>query len=100
MFSDTQLRSINPKRFKIITANSRNVMIQSKNTGHYWQIHTTQEPDKCSCVVFHKHKRNDPYHCHCKADNLYHAIAKIRSHDKWQLNGRNKRRKDNNDDDQ
>ena len=90
MFTETQLKSINPKRYKIITANARNVMIRSKKTGHYWQIHTSQEQDKRSCVVFHKHRNGDPYHCHCKADNLYHALAKIKSHDKWQLKGRPK----------
>lgn len=88
MFTQTQIDSINPKRFKVITANSQNILMQSKSTGHYWQIHSSADPDKRACVVFHKHRKNDPYHCHCKADNLYHAIAKIRSHDKWQMKGR------------
>ena len=97
MFSETQINGINPKRFKIITANSCNIMLQSKRTGHFWQIRSSPEPEKRSCVVFHKHRRNDPYHCHCKADNLYHALAKIRSHDAWQLKGRKKARKKDED---
>ena len=94
MFSEEELKKISRRKWKVYTANSGNVMLQSRSTGHYWQIHTAIGNKDPSCLIFHKHKKNHYYHCHCRANNLYHALAIIYLHDKWQLKGRPKVKKE------
>ena len=64
------------------------VTIQSRNTGHYWYLHSTDVPGDTACIIFHKHRYSHPYHQHGRGNSLRQAIRSIQSHDRWQMNGR------------
>ena len=88
MFTEEELQSIDTKYFMMITMDPYDVTIQSRNTGHYWYLHNTGYPTDGSCIIFHKHKFSHPYHQHGRANTLRQAVKSIKSHDKWQMNGR------------
>lgn len=88
MFDTKQFEKINPQYFNIIMLGEHDVTVQSKNTGHYWYLHSTDYPAEGNCVIFHKHKASHPYHNHGKSSSLEKAIRSIISHDEFQLNGR------------
>lgn len=76
--------------FEIIYMDDRDVTIMSRNTRHMWYIHNPEYPLPGSCIIFHKHKVSHPYHQHGRSNTLRQAVRSIKSHDKWQLGGRNK----------
>lgn len=88
MFDSQQLSNLDGVYINIILADDRDVTIQSRNTGHYWYLHNTGYPTDGSCIIFHKHKFSHPYHQHGRANTLRQAVKSIKSHDKWQMNGR------------
>lgn len=88
MFSQEELNSVDPKYFNIILLDPYDVSIQSRNTGHYWSLHSTGVPGANACLVYHKHKFSHPYHQHGHGNSLRQAIRSIKSHDRWQMNGR------------
>ena len=85
MFSNEELRCLDPNYFSIITTDAYDVTIMSRNTGHYWYLHN---PEQGMVIIFHKHKASHPYHQHGKANTLRQAVQSIRRHDRWQMNGR------------
>lgn len=85
MFDKEQLKTIDPEYFNIITMDDYDVTIQSRNTGHYWYLHSTDVPGDMACIIFHKHKCSHPYHQHGYGNSLRQAIQSIKSHDTWQL---------------
>ena len=87
MFSNEDLKCLDPKYFQIIYVNEYDVTVMSRNTGHYWYLHNPEYTEKETVIIFHKHKASHPYHQHGRA-NLRKAIRSIRGHDKWQVNGR------------
>jgi len=93
MFNQEHLDKIDRNYFNVIMADDMDVTIQSKNTGHYWYLHCAGYPTEEALVIFHKHQFQQPYHQHGRGNSLRQAIISIQSHDKWQLNGRNKERK-------
>ena len=40
MFSNEDLQYLDPKYFSIITTDAYDVTIMSRNTGHYWYLHS------------------------------------------------------------
>lgn len=88
MFKMEDLKKIDYEYFYVVVADDRDVTLQSKNTGHYWYLHCTEYPMESSCVIFHKHKFEHPYHKHGGAMSLGQAIRGIKKHDKWQMRGR------------
>ena len=44
MFSQEELKSVDSRYFKIITVDDYDVTIQSRNTGHYWYLHSIDVP--------------------------------------------------------
>lgn len=56
MFTAEELQAIDARYFAIIVANPYDVTIQSRNTGHYWYLHSTEYPDDGCCIIFHKHR--------------------------------------------
>ena len=56
MFTEEELQSIDTKYFMMITVDPYDVTIQSRNTGHYWYLHSTGYPTEGSCIIFHKHR--------------------------------------------
>lgn len=80
MFDEKQLAGLDHIYFNVILADDRDVTIQSKNTGHYWYLHNTGYPIEGSCIIFHKHSFNHPYHQHGRARSLRQAIRSIQGH--------------------
>lgn len=88
MFKENDLRKLDADYFSIIVADDRDVTVMSNNTGHYWYLHCTEYPAEESCIIFHKHKYEHPYHRHGRARTLRQAVKSIQGHDRWQLGGR------------
>ena len=88
MFSNEDLKCLDPEYFSIITTDAYDVTIMSRNTGHYWYLHNPEYPEQGTVIIFHKHKASHPYHQHGRADTLRQAVRGIRKHDRWQMNGR------------
>lgn len=88
MFDTDQLTAIDADYFNVITVDEYDVTLQSRNTGHYWYLHCTGVSGDTACIIFHKHKYSHPYHQHGHGNSLRQAIRSIKSHDRWQMNGR------------
>ena len=59
-----------------------------RNTGHFWYLHNPEYPEKGTIILFHKHKADDKYHLHSRGNSLGQVVRSIKSHDRFQLNGR------------
>ena len=94
MFRSEQLAMVDSGYFNIIMKNEKDVTIQSRNTGHYWYLHCTDQPIKGACIIFHKHKFTHPYHQHGKENSLKQAIKNIERHDRWYLKYKQKQNKE------
>ena len=88
VFRSENLEKIDRKYFNIILMNEWDVTIQSRNTGHYWYLHCAEYPTEEALVIFHKHRFQDGYHQHGRANTLRQAVRNIQKHDEFQLNGR------------
>lgn len=89
MFSTEDMKCLDPEYFVILVADPYDVSIMSKNTGHYWYLHNPEYPEEGTTIIFHRHHGGSmPYHLHGRANNLRRAVRSIRSHDRWQMNGR------------
>ena len=64
MFEQKSLNKIDGDYFNIIIADSQDVTIQSRNTGHYWYLHCSGNPTEEALVIFQKHRFKDGYHQH------------------------------------
>lgn len=87
MFDADDLAYLAPKYFTIIYTDVYDVAIRSKNTGHYWSLHSPAYSEKGFVAIFHSHHA-EPYHAHGWASSLRQAVRSIRSHDRWQIEGR------------
>lgn len=88
MFEQKSLDRIDGDYFNIIIADSQDVTIQSRNTGHYWYLHCSEYPTEEALIISHKHRFEDGYHKHGHARSLRQAIKSIVKHDDYQLNVR------------
>lgn len=71
MFSNDDLKCLDPKYFSIITTDVYDATSMSKNTEHYWYLHN---PERGTVIIFHKHKASHPYHQHGRANTLQQAV--------------------------
>ena len=88
MFRAEEIGRLDRSYFNIILAEEYDVTIQSKNTGHIWYIHNPEYPGEGECIIFHKHNAFQPYHRHGRAGSLRQAVRNIKSHDVFEMNGR------------
>lgn len=88
MFTQKDLSQLDRDYFNIRFAGCYNVVVQSKNTKHIWSIGHEEIGRIKHCTIYHKHNDYDPYHIQGNAQNMECAIAKIKSHDAFQLSGR------------
>ncbi|MDO5390161.1 MAG: hypothetical protein Q4F24_03585 [Eubacteriales bacterium] len=70
MFDSEQLKWVDSVYFNITMADDTDVTIKSRNTGHYWYLHCTEDPTEGACVIFHKHRFSHPYHKHGRGNSL------------------------------
>lgn len=75
MFEQKSLDRIDGDYFNIIIADSQDVTIQSRNTGHYWYLHCAGYPTEEALVIFHKHRFKDGYHQHGHARSLRQELG-------------------------
>lgn len=87
MFEMKDLESLDSEYFTIIYRDVFDVTIRSKNTGHYWNLHSPDLSMNDKVIIFHSH-RAEPYHLHGSTHTLRQAIRSIKRHDRWQMNGR------------
>lgn len=86
MFTKTDVASIEKSYFNTIFAGCFVIVLQSKNTNHFWVLQSGSEYS--SVNILHKHNKKDIYHQHGRAKNLTIAIKDIKKHDVFQLNNR------------
>ncbi|MBQ9989962.1 MAG: hypothetical protein IJP31_03335 [Lachnospiraceae bacterium] len=53
MFDANELETLDAKYFTIIYRDPYDVTIRSKNTGHYWSLHSPDCPENNIVVIFH-----------------------------------------------
>lgn len=87
MFDAKELESLDATYFTVLYKDPFDVTIRSKNTGHFWSLHSPDCPDNNVVIIFHSHHA-EPYHMHGRTRTLRQAVRSIRSHDRWQLMGR------------
>ena len=75
MFSNEDLKCLDPAYFSIITTDAYDVTIMSRNTGNYWYLHNPEYSDQGTVIIFHKHKASHPYHQHGRANTLRQAVT-------------------------
>lgn len=93
MFTQKELEGIDRNYFNIIKASCFCVTLQSKNTRHYWHIVHIEYPTFQTCQIYHNHNRFGPYHQHHNRPTLEKAIKDIKSHDDFQINVRDKKKR-------
>lgn len=91
MFDMKELDSLDQQYFTVLYKDVYDVTIRSKNTGHYWSLHSPDCPEQGVVIIFHFH-RYEPFHAHGRANSLRQAVKSIKSHDRWQLQGRPRRK--------
>ena len=59
MFSNEDLKCLDPKYFSIITKDAYDVTIMSRNTGHYWYLHNPEYPEQGTVIIIIRIMRTD-----------------------------------------
>ena len=70
MFSEEDLKCLDSEYFNIIAVDDYDVIVMSRNIGHYWYLHDPESPGEDTVIIFHKHKFSHPYHQHGRANTL------------------------------
>lgn len=91
MFDARELESLDATYFTVLYKDPFDVTIRSKNTGHFWSLHSPECPGNDVVIIFHSH-HSEPYHMHGRTRTLKQAVKSIQSHDRWQMLGRPRRR--------
>ena len=79
------ITAVDKKYFDVIRTSDQDVILRSKNTGHWWLIRCSDE----GCVLFHKYKKKDQFHLQMIAPSFRQAVRNIKNHDIWIMEGRN-----------
>ena len=87
MFTKQQIESLDKEYFNILSAFAHIIVLQSRNTGHFWSITGTGYGDEVK--IQHKHNKSSPWHdqafyIKCR-HNLEGAIKAIKKHDMYIL---------------
>lgn len=92
MFSNEDLKCLDPKYFSIITTDAYDVTIMSINIDHYWYLHNSEYLEQGTVIIFHSHHADRSgrvrYYLHGRVNTLRQAVRGIRKHDRWKMNGR------------
>ena len=90
MITKAELNLIDPQYFNVLHMSCYLVVLQSHNTGHFWRLECEVHSTFRHYRIYHKHNSFTcyTYHRHRDARNLATAIDHIKSHDSFQINGR------------
>lgn len=95
MYSVKDYQLINKYYFNIIELHPYCIVIQSKNTKHYWKIQSYVNSSR----LYHKHKLEYEWHEQKFGSGIKHnvagAIQSITAHDTYWMMYRHKNRADN-----
>lgn len=83
MFSKQELSLFKSSYFSNFSYFNGIIEIQSKNTGHWWQISKQDMPRSTMIKVLHKYKFSDKYHKQCYVHTFRKAINIIKGHDDY-----------------
>ena len=84
MFSAHELNNIDRRYFNIEKISPGYIILQSKNTFHYWYLKSNSQ----SVTILHSHFGPCNFHEHGKAPTLHSALSQIQKHDKYQMEHR------------
>ena len=54
MFSNEDLKCLDPEYFNIIITDAYDVTVMFRNTGHYWYLHNPEYPGQGTVIIFSK----------------------------------------------
>jgi hypothetical protein len=89
MFSILELSLFQSDYFTNFNFKNGVIEVQSKNTGHWWQIYWKDMPISNFLVIKHKYKKEDKYHTQCHVHFIGKAYHMIIKHDEYILNHAN-----------
>ena len=88
MFTAKERALLTSPYFRLVRKTDDFYEIQSRCTKHCWVVQKLSH-DRYPVLIYHKHTRETAYyHKHGHADTVSSAVRQIKSHDVWQLNGR------------
>lgn len=87
MYKSEEFTDIDRKYFRVLSVGCYNIILQSKTTRHIWCIHQKELTygKSCSIEIYHKHKKDQPFHVQKRyhPTNLVQAQILIKDHDMW-----------------
>lgn len=66
------------------------IVVQSKQSQHYWKIMSTEISGINKFVLFHSHHGNNDYHQHKVYDTLEDVFDEMKRHDIYQVEKRSR----------
>ena len=83
--SRSDIRQIDTHYFNIIEATPFFIVLESKNTGHFWHLLHTDLNGRVSYRISHKHHRQDSFHPQSSSRSITAACKYIKKHDLYHL---------------
>ena len=90
MFTQKDISQIDRDYFVVNATTLYNICLVSKNTKHHWTIQPQTINGHRSLIVLHRHGKSGEFHVqpHFHPRSISQAQDLIKSHDRFQLNGR------------
>lgn len=90
MFTRKDISQIDRDYFVVNATTLYNICLVSKNTKHHWTIQPQSINGHRSLIVLHRHGNSGEFHVqpHFHPRTISQAQDLIKSHDRFQLNGR------------
>ena len=90
MFTRKDISQIDRDYFVVNATTLYNICLVSKNTKHHWTIQPQTINGHRSLIVLHRHGNSGEFHVqpHFHPRTISQAQDLIKSHDRFQLNGR------------
>ena len=89
--SRSDISMIDTDYFSIVEATPFYIVLESKNTGHSWQLLHTEMNGHTSYRISHRHHREDPFHPQTSAPCIPAACDYIKRHDSFHLQRQKKK---------
>ena len=85
MIDNNDIASIDTEYFDIKEKRAYSLVLQSKNTGHYWYLLERIYNGKQSFSIYHKHNVGDAYHPQKSRPSISACCEYIKEHDTFHL---------------
>lgn len=87
MFTRRDIDGIDTGYFEILQTSPFALTLRSRCTGHEWHL-IVRDNQWNACEIYHRHNASKPWHRQWGSKTLHNALAAIREHDTFHLNGR------------